>query len=142
MDLDNYTKRLDSVKDLKAAADFLINQGYSAPGMVAVKGGSYGGYMTLAGITEYPEVFSAAIDQVGIASFVTFLENTADYRRHLREAEYGPLTDRAFLESVSPLNKAAAIKTPLLVIHGENDPRVPVGEARQIAAAGRRADRL
>jgi dipeptidyl aminopeptidase/acylaminoacyl peptidase len=135
MDLDNYKNRLDSVKDLKAAADFLIAQGYSAPGMMAVKGGSYGGYMTLAAITEYPDLFSAAVDQVGIASFVTFLENTADYRRHLREAEYGPLTDREFLESVSPLNKAGSIRTPLLVIHGENDPRVPVGEARQIAKA-------
>ena len=135
MDLDNYKQRLDSVRDLKAAADFLVNQGYSAPGMLAVKGGSYGGYMTLAGITEYPDLFSAAIDQVGIASFVTFLENTADYRRHLREAEYGPLSDREFLESVSPLNKAGDIRTPLLVIHGENDPRVPVGEARQIAEA-------
>lgn len=135
MDLDNYKNRLDSVKDLKAAADYLVAQGYSAPGMMAVKGGSYGGYMTLAGITEYPNLFSAAIDQVGIASFVTFLENTADYRRHLREAEYGPLTDREFLESISPLNKAGDIRTPLLVVHGENDPRVPVGEARQIAQA-------
>jgi len=135
MDLDNYKLRLDSVKDLKAAADFLIAEGYSAPGMLAVKGGSYGGYMTLAAITEYPEVFSAAIDQVGIANFVSFLENTADYRRHLREAEYGPLTDREFLESVSPLRKASLIETPLLVVHGENDPRVPVGEARQIAEA-------
>jgi dipeptidyl aminopeptidase/acylaminoacyl peptidase len=135
MNLDNYKKRLDSVKDMKAAADFLIAEGYSAPGMLAVKGGSYGGYMVLAGITEYPELFSAAVDQVGIANFVTFLENTAEYRRHLREAEYGPLSDPEFLESVSPLNKADLIETPLLVVHGENDPRVPVGEARQIAEA-------
>ncbi len=135
MALDNYTKRLDSVKDMKAGADFLVREGYSAPGLLAVKGGSYGGYMTLAGITEYPELFSAAVDQVGIANFRTFLENTADYRRHLREAEYGPLSDPEFLESVSPLNKVDAIRTPLLVIHGANDPRVPVGEAQQIADA-------
>jgi dipeptidyl aminopeptidase/acylaminoacyl peptidase len=135
MDLDNYTNRLDSVKDLKAGADFLLAKGYSLPGMLAVKGGSYGGYMTLAAITEYPSLFSAAVDEVGIANFVSFLENTAEYRRHLREAEYGPLTDREFLESISPLNKADRIETPLLVIHGENDPRVPVGEARQIVAA-------
>jgi dipeptidyl aminopeptidase/acylaminoacyl peptidase len=135
MELDNYTKRLDSVKDLKAGADYLIAKGYTAPGMLAVKGGSYGGYMTLAAITEYPSLFSAAVDEVGIANFVSFLENTAEYRRYLREAEYGPLTDRDFLESISPLNKADRITTPLLVIHGENDPRVPVGEARQIIAA-------
>jgi dipeptidyl aminopeptidase/acylaminoacyl peptidase len=133
--LDNYKLRLDSVKDLKAGADYLIEEGYSAPGMLAVKGGSYGGYMTLAAITEYPTLFNAAIDDVGIANFVTFLENTADYRRYLREAEYGPLTDPEFLESISPIHKADLIETPLLVVHGRNDPRVPVGEAEQIAAA-------
>ncbi len=135
LDLDNYKKRLDSVKDLKAGADWLIEKGYTAPGKLAVKGGSYGGYMTLAAITEYPDLFSAAIDEVGIANFVTFLEKTADYRRALREAEYGPLTDPDFLASISPIHKASDIETPLLVVHGENDPRVPVGEARQIAAA-------
>jgi len=134
-DLDNYRNRLDSVKDLKAGADYLIAEGYSAPGLLAVKGGSYGGYMTLAAITEYPTLFSAAVDEVGIANFVTFLQNTADYRRYLREAEYGPLSDPEFLESISPIHKANLIETPLLVAHGRNDPRVPVGEAEQIAAA-------
>ncbi len=135
MDMDNYKNRLDSVKDLKAGADWLIANGYSAPGLLAVKGGSYGGYMTLAAITEYPDLFSAAIDDVGIANFKTFLENTAEYRRYLREAEYGPLSDPEFLESISPLNKAGLIETPLLVVHGQNDPRVPVTEALQIADA-------
>ncbi|HYV50511.1 MAG TPA: S9 family peptidase, partial [Dongiaceae bacterium] len=135
VDKDNYKNRLDSVKDLKAGADYLIKEGYSAPGMMAVKGASYGGYMTLAAITEYPSTFSAAVDEVGIANFVTFLENTAAYRRALREAEYGPLTDRPFLQSISPLSKVSQIKTPLLIVHGTNDPRVPIGEARQMAAA-------
>jgi dipeptidyl aminopeptidase/acylaminoacyl peptidase len=135
VDKDNYKNRLDSVKDLKAGADYLVQNGYSAPGMLAVKGASYGGYMTLAAITEYPTSFSAAVDEVGIANFVTFLENTAAYRRALREAEYGPLTDRPFLESISPLTKVTRIKTPLLIVHGTNDPRVPIGEARQMAAA-------
>jgi dipeptidyl aminopeptidase/acylaminoacyl peptidase len=75
------------------------------------------------------------VDEVGIANFVTFLENTAAYRRALREAEYGPLTDRAFLESISPIKKVSQIKTPLLIVHGTNDPRVPIGEARQMVAA-------
>jgi dipeptidyl aminopeptidase/acylaminoacyl peptidase len=135
LDLDNYKNRLHSVQDLKAGADWLIAEGYSAPGLLAVKGGSYGGYMTLAAITEYPTLFNAAIDDVGIANFVTFLENTADYRRYLREAEYGPLSDPEFLTSISPIHKAGDIETPLLVVHGRNDPRVPVGEAEQIAAA-------
>jgi dipeptidyl aminopeptidase/acylaminoacyl peptidase len=135
LNLDNYTNRLNSIKDYKAAADFLIESGFTEKGMIGIKGTSYGGYVTLACITEYPDLFSAAVDHVGIANFVTFLKNTRDYRRHIRESEYGPLTDEEFLESISPIHKAALIKTPLLVIHGENDPRVPVSEARQIIKA-------
>jgi dipeptidyl aminopeptidase/acylaminoacyl peptidase len=135
LNLDNYTKRKDSLKDYKAAADWLVNEGYSAPGLLGIRGGSYGGYVVLGMITEYPDLFSAAIDIVGIANFQTFLENTAPYRRALREAEYGPLSDPEFLKSVSPIHKADQIKTPLLVVHGANDPRVPVSEARQILAA-------
>jgi dipeptidyl aminopeptidase/acylaminoacyl peptidase len=75
------------------------------------------------------------VDVVGIANFKTFLKNTADYRRALRESEYGPLSDPEFLDSISPIHKAHLIRTPLLVVHGANDPRVPVDEARQILAA-------
>lgn len=135
LNLDNYKNRLKSVKDMKAGADWLIEQGYTKQGMIGVKGASYGGYMTMAAVTEYPGFFSAAINSVGIVNFVSFLENTSAYRRHLRESEYGPLTDREFLASISPIHKADLIETPLLVVHGENDPRVPVGEARQIIKA-------
>jgi len=135
MNMDNYKKRLSSIKDLKAGADFLIENNYTAEGMIGIKGGSYGGYAVLACITEYPDLFGAALDNIGIANFVTFLQNTREYRRHIREAEYGPLSDPEFLESISPIHKASKIKTPLLVVHGENDPRVPVGEARQIIQA-------
>lgn len=135
LNLDNYKKRLNSIKDIKAAADFLIWKNYSTKGLIGIKGGSYGGYVVLAAITEYPDLFGAAVDEVGIANFRTFLTNTKDYRRHLREAEYGPMEDTAFLASISPIHKAHLIKTPLLVVHGENDPRVPVGEARQILKA-------
>jgi len=135
MSLDNYKKRKDSLKDYKAAVEFLIANGYTKPGMIGIRGSSYGGYVVMGMITEYPDLFSAAIDGVGIVNFKTFLENTAAYRRALREAEYGPLSDPEFLQSISPIHKANLIKTPLLVVHGENDPRVPVGEARQIIEA-------
>ncbi len=135
LNLDNYKLRKNSLKDYKAAADWLVAEGYTAPGMMGIRGGSYGGYVVLGMITEYPDLFSAAIDIVGIANFKTFLENTRSYRRHLREAEYGPLSDPDFLDSISPIHKANLIKTPLLVIHGVNDPRVPIGEARQIIQA-------
>lgn len=133
--LDDYKKRKDSLKDYKAGVDWLVANGYTKSGMIGIRGGSYGGYVVLGMITEYPKLFSAAIDIVGIANFVTFLKNTAPYRRAIREAEYGPLSDEEFLKTISPIHKAGVIETPLLVVHGANDPRVPVGEARQILAA-------
>ncbi len=133
--MDNYKLRLDAVKDTKAGVDWLIQNGYTAPGMVGIKGDSYGGYIVMAAITEYPDLFSAAVDEVGIVNFVSYLRNTSSYRRDLRAAEYGPQSDTAFLISISPIRKADRIRTPLLVAHGVNDPRVPVDEARQIIAA-------
>jgi dipeptidyl aminopeptidase/acylaminoacyl peptidase len=128
--LDDVELRMDSVKDLAHAAHWLRENGHER---VAVMGGSYGGFMVLAALTEYPELWSAGVDIVGIANLVTFLENTGSYRRALREPEYGSLEkDRAFLESISPIHKAGKIRAPLMVIHGKNDPRVPVGEAEQI----------
>jgi len=132
MTLDNHRKRLDSIKDYKAAADYLIENGYSEKGKLAIKGGSYGGYAALAAISEYPDYWGAAAAIVGISNFKTFLVNTADYRRYIREAEYGPLSDSVWLESISPTTKAKNIEAPVLLIHGANDPRVPISEARQI----------
>ncbi|HDL02057.1 MAG TPA: S9 family peptidase, partial [candidate division Zixibacteria bacterium] len=133
--LDNYKLRKNSLKDYKAAVDYLIANNFTQKGMIGIRGGSYGGYVVLGMITEYPNLFDAAIDVVGIANFKSFLQNTKPYRRALRESEYGPLSDPDFLDSISPIHKANLIKTPLFVIHGENDPRVPVGEARQIIKA-------
>lgn len=128
--LDDVELRMDSVKDLAFAAYWLRQRGHER---VAVMGGSYGGFMVLAALTEYPELWSAGVDIVGIANMVTFLENTGAYRRALREPEYGSLEkNREFLESISPIHKAEKITAPLMVIHGKNDPRVPVGEAEQI----------
>ncbi|MBA3804181.1 MAG: S9 family peptidase [Acidobacteria bacterium] len=134
--LDDVRKREDSVKDLAAAVDWLKSQGGADPRRIAVMGGSYGGYMTLAAITLYPEIWSAAVDTVGIANFESFLKNTSGYRRKLREVEYGSLErDLEFLRAASPLNRVTQIKTPLMVIHGKNDPRVPYTEAEQIVKA-------
>ncbi len=128
--LDDIYLRMDSVKDLAYAAEWLWKRGHER---IAVMGGSYGGFMVLAVLTEYPELWTAGVDIVGIANLVTFLENTSSYRRSLREPEYGSLErDREFLESISPIHKAEDITAPLMVIHGKNDPRVPVGEAEQI----------
>lgn len=134
--LDDVQLRMDSVADLQHAALWLQESRIADALRIAVMGGSYGGFMVLAAITTYPHLWSAAVDIVGIANFVTFLEHTGPWRRKHRESEYGSLeNDRAFLESISPINHVADITAPLFVIHGANDPRVPVGEAEQIVAA-------
>ncbi len=132
--LDDIEKRMDSVSDIDACVEWLQDHPEIDPDRIIAKGGSYGGFMVLAALTEYPDRWAAGIDIVGIANFVTFLENTGDWRRELREAEYGSLAeDREFLEEISPTNNIEHIEAPLFVLHGENDPRVPVGEAEQIA---------
>ncbi len=133
--LDNGKLREDSVKDIGALLDWIGTRPDLDKERVAVFGGSYGGYMVLASVVHYSERLKAAIDIVGISNFVTFLKNTKDYRRDLRRVEYGDERDpdmRAFLESISPTNHVDKMTTPLLVIQGQNDPRVPVTEAEQI----------
>lgn len=133
--LDDKKLRLDSVKDLAAIHDWLPSIDVD-PERTALWGGSYGGYMVLAGVAFQPERWAAGVDVVGIASLVTFLENTSAYRRVAREREYGVLAeDREFLEEASPLNRVDDIRAPLFVIHGANDPRVPLSEAEQIVEA-------
>ncbi len=134
--LDDVRLRMDSVQDLAHAARWLQAQPSIDWRRLAVYGGSYGGFMVLATLTTNPELWAAGVDVVGISNFVTFLENTSAYRRGHREAEYGSLEhDREFLEQISPINHVQNIAAPLLVIHGANDPRVPVGEAEQLVAA-------
>lgn len=131
--LDNVRNRENSVKDIASLVDYLISRGDADTDKLAVYGGSYGGYMVLACLTLYPDLFKAGVDIVGISNFVTFLQNTGDYRKNNRQSEYGSLeSDREFLESISPLNRVSSIKAPLMIIHGRNDPRVPVTEAEQM----------
>lgn len=143
--LDDYKKRWDSVRDGVDAAEWLVREGYSKPGWIATNGGSYGGFMSVACNVEdqlrvdsgarKERLFGAAVNTVGIVNMKTFLEKTSDYRRKLREVEYGPLSDAAFLESVSPIHQADKLNVPFFIAHGFNDPRVPVEEAMQIAVA-------
>jgi dipeptidyl aminopeptidase/acylaminoacyl peptidase len=139
--LDDGKLREDAVKDIGALLDWIAAERGLDADRVGVIGGSYGGYMSLATQTNYNDRIRAGIDIVGISNFVTFLKNTQDYRRDLRRAEYGDERDpsmREHLERISPLSNATRIKTPLLVVQGKNDPRVPVTESEQIVAAIRR----
>ena len=131
--LDDIEKRLDSVADLASLHDWLSDRPNIDGDRAVVYGRSYGGYMVLAALALQPERWAAGIECVGIASLVTFLENTSPYRRAAREREYGSLDkDRAFLTEASPMTHIDAIRAPLFIQHGRNDPRVPVSESEHI----------
>ena len=136
MDADDVELRLDSVRDLAAGHAWLVAQPGIDPARVAVMGQSYGGYMVLAAITENPELWRCAIDFYGIGDFVTLLETTSAYRRAHRAAEYGdPVRHRALFDRISPIRHFDRVRCPVLVLHGERDPRVGFGESTAVVAA-------
>ncbi|MFX1604982.1 MAG: S9 family peptidase, partial [Promethearchaeota archaeon] len=128
LDLDNVEKRLDSIKDIKHLALHLKSEDQDIDGdRLVVYGVSYGGFAVLSAMTEHPDLWKAGVDIVGISNFVTFLQNTADWRRFLRESEYGSLEhDMETLVKVSPIHKIDRIAAPLFIIQGDNDERVPL----------------
>jgi dipeptidyl aminopeptidase/acylaminoacyl peptidase len=143
MMLDDLEKRMDSVTDLHFAVQWLQGQGEINPHKIAIYGRSYGGFMVLAALTEYPTLFAAAVEIVGIANWVSFMERTGAWRRNHRGREYGSLEHhRDLLERISPIHKAERIQTPLMVQAGDNDPRVPLFESEQIVAKVRAAGRV
>jgi dipeptidyl aminopeptidase/acylaminoacyl peptidase len=137
--LDDREKRMDSVRDVRAAVDWLHGNRYVDPERIVAYGRSYGGFMVVAAITQYPDLWAAAVEFVGLVNFETFLENTSEWRRSHRAAEYGSLDDRELLRSISPIHDVDRIRCPLIVLHGANDPRVPIDESRQVVEAAREA---
>jgi len=138
--LDNGMNREDSVRDIGALLDWIAEQPDLDENRVVIYGGSYGGYMVLASLVHYGDRLAGGIDVVGISHFTTFLENTQGYRRNLRRQEYGDERDpamRAYFEEIAPLNRADEIISPLFIIQGANDPRVPASEAEQMLTAVR-----
>jgi len=136
--LDNGFKREDSVKDIGAILDWVQQDRRLDAGRIAVIGGSYGGYMSLAAMVRFNARLRCGVDIVGISNFLTFLRNTQGYRRDLRRVEYGDERDPAmaeFLVKIAPAAHAAEITKPLFVVQGFNDPRVPVTESEQMVKA-------
>lgn len=133
--LDNKHLRPDAVRDAARLAEHLPSLGAN-PARLACFGGSYGGFMVLALVTEYPELFAAGVDLFGVANFETFFERTGPYRRQHRASEYGdPDTERELLRSISPIHKVERIRCPMFIAQGATDPRVPRHESDQIVAA-------
>lgn len=135
LNADNGRDRLKVITDIEDASIY-IRKNWQVNGItpkVGIVGGSYGGYSALMGMTKFAGSYDAGVSIVGISNLLTFLNNTAPYRRILRISEYGdPVKDRDALIELSPVTYSDRIKAPLLIIQGANDPRVPVGEAIQI----------
>jgi dipeptidyl aminopeptidase/acylaminoacyl peptidase len=136
LESDDRELRLDSVHDLAAGRHFLAAQPGIDPQRIAVMGQSYGGYMVNAAITEYPELWKAAVNFYGIADFVTLLDATGPWRRAHRSEEYGDaVRHRALFDRISPIRHIDRVRAPVLLLHGSRDPRVPFGESEQMEEA-------
>jgi len=135
VNLDNGALRFDGIKDIKSSVDYLVAARLADPARIGITGGSYGGYMTMAGLTEYPELFAAGVNQFGMVNFFTFFKHTQPWMAVISTVEYGdPVTQKDLLEKLSPLGKLDRIRAATMVQHGANDTNVPVIEAEQIVA--------
>ena len=135
VNLDNGPLRFDGIKDIKSSVDYLVTTGVADPARLGITGGSYGGYMTMVGLTEYPELFAAGVNQFGMVNFFTFFQHTQPWMAAISTIEYGdPVTQKDLLEKLSPLGKLDRIRAATMVQHGANDTNVPVIEAEQIVA--------
>jgi dipeptidyl aminopeptidase/acylaminoacyl peptidase len=136
MALDDGAKRVDGVRDIKATTDALVSRGIADPKRLGIMGGSYGGYMVMAGVTEYPDMFAAGANLFGVVNFETFFRQSEPWMAAISTTEYGdPATQADMLRRLSPIHKLDRITTPLFVLHGANDTNVPVVEAEQIVSA-------
>ncbi|GAC1545293.1 MAG: S9 family peptidase [Polyangiales bacterium] len=129
---DDYKKRMDAVRDVEEVGKWASKQPFADEGKLVILGGSYGGYMTLMGVTNHPKLWKAGVDLFGIYSWRTFMTSTSGVIRDIFQKEVGPETDGAFLDSISPAAKIDQVVAPLFVFAGANDPRVPRSESDAI----------
>ena len=133
VNLDNGELRVNAVKDIKSSVDYLVSNKIADPRRLGIMGGSYGGYMTMAGLTEYPDLFKAGADLFGVVNFETFFANTEPWMAAISTVEYGdPKTQADLLRRLSPIHKVDQVKAATIVLHGANDTNVPVVEAEQV----------
>jgi dipeptidyl aminopeptidase/acylaminoacyl peptidase len=133
--LDNGPLRVNGVRDIEDTTNHLVAIGVGDPARLGILGGSYGGYMVMAGVTQFPQMFAAGANLYGIVNFETFFAKSEPWMAAVSTSEYGdPKTQADMLRSLSPIHKLDRITTPLLVLHGANDTNVPVIEAEQIVA--------
>lgn len=135
VNLDNGALRVNAVRDIQACADCVTQAGLADQKRMGIMGGSYGGYMTMAGLTEFPDLFAAGANLFGIVNFKTFFAHSEAWMGAISKIEYGdPDTEGDMLDSLSPIYKIDRVKAATLVLHGANDTNVPVIEAEQVVA--------
>jgi dipeptidyl aminopeptidase/acylaminoacyl peptidase len=133
VNLDNGGLRFDAIRDIKACIDYVTAAGIADPKRIGIMGGSYGGYMTMAGLTEYPDLFAAGANLFGIVNFETFFQQTEPWMAAISKIEYGdPDTEADLLRRLSPIHRIDRVQAPTIVLHGANDTNVPVIEAEQV----------
>jgi len=131
--LDDGPARLNAIRDIKACAEHMIRTGVADPKRIGIMGASCGGYMAMAGLTEYPKLFAAGVDLYGIVDLEAFVETAEPWMTGLLKAEYGdPATQTDMLRALSPIHKIGKVSAPILVLHGANDPIVPPSASEQV----------
>lgn len=131
--LDNQEKRMDAGKDVVELRQHLINKHNSDENNIFIMGRSYGGFMTLLLITQFPKLWKGAVDIVGISHFTTLLTNTPAWRRDQRSYEYGFIGENdEFMQCIAPVNNSQRIRCPLKIFHSHHDVRVPFSESTQM----------
>ncbi len=133
VNLDNGALRFEGIKDIEATVKFVTEANLAEAGRIGIMGGSYGGYMVMAGLTDYPDLFAAGADLFGVVNFETFFANTEPWMAAISTVEYGdPVTEKELLAQLSPIHKVDRVMAPTIVLHGANDTNVPVVEAEQV----------
>ncbi|MBC8647364.1 MAG: S9 family peptidase, partial [Thermoanaerobaculia bacterium] len=133
VNLDNGALRFDGVKDIRACVEAVVANGVADPRRIGIMGGSYGGYMVMAGLTEYPELFAAGANLFGVVNFDTFFKHTEGWMAAISKVEYGdPDKEADLLRRLSPIHRVDRVRAATIVLHGANDTNVPVVEAEQV----------
>jgi len=133
VNLDNGALRVDGVADIQSSVAHVVSNGVADPKRIGIMGGSYGGYMVMAGLTEYPDLFAAGANLFGVVNFETFFKHTEPWMAAISTIEYGdPATQADLLRRLSPIHRVDRVVAPTLVLHGANDTNVPVVEAEQV----------
>lgn len=133
VNLDNGALRKNGVRDIRACVENLVVAKVAEPGRIGIMGGSYGGYMVMAGLTRYPDLFAAGADLFGVVNFETFFAQTEPWMAAISTKEYGdPATEAEMLRELSPIHDIDKVTAPTIVLHGANDTNVPLVEAEQV----------